>query len=266
MSVEPAPTPPRPLNRGAGRPRNPELEQRLKRVALETLAEHGFSGLTLEKVCTRAKIPRATFYRRWATPEALVSDAFNERFETGVLESTGDLARDLELFAGKLVARPLHRLAARRRSRRQTGQVRGLWSRSSADLLRHDRPSPAGRGHAGRSGHLRRAKDGRAFPHDEIVMFDNENVVASAPKVEVRGQRLLSRRLMLPMALLGDVELYDLSADPTDSYSVAATYPDVAKDMHARFVKAQAEFKPFRHAEIPPVFKAMRQALEHMQD
>ena len=81
--------------RGVGRPRDPELERRMKQVSLEVLAEHGFSGLTLEKICSRAKVSRATFYRRWTTPDTLVSEAFNERFESGILEVTGDLHRDL---------------------------------------------------------------------------------------------------------------------------------------------------------------------------
>lgn len=92
------------VRRGAGRPRNPELEQRLKRVALETLAKHGFSGLTLEKICAGARVPRATFYRRWSTPTELVIEAFNERFEFGLLDETGDLRADLVAFADKLIA------------------------------------------------------------------------------------------------------------------------------------------------------------------
>jgi arylsulfatase A len=109
-------------------------------------------------------------------------------------------------------------------------------------------------------------RGGAPSPHDEIVLFDNEDVVG------IRTQRwkyvasAYYRGLRLPFALLGDVELYDLQNDPAESYSVAATYPDVARDMHDRFLKAQAEFKPFKHADIPPVFKALHQAFEHMQD
>lgn len=90
--------------RGAGRPRNPELEQRLKRVALETLAQHGFSGLTLEKICAGAQVPRATFYRRWSTPTELVIEAFNERFEYGLLDESDDLRASLIAFSDKLIA------------------------------------------------------------------------------------------------------------------------------------------------------------------
>lgn len=89
--------------RSVGRPRDPALEARIKDSALQVLAEHGFSGLTLDRVCAAAKIPKATFYRRWDTPRHLVSEAFNERFEFGLLHDTGDVAADLRTFARVLV-------------------------------------------------------------------------------------------------------------------------------------------------------------------
>lgn len=111
--TQPQPEPPPPAlpaaepttgRRGAGRPRDPEIERRFKQAALETLAEHGFGGLTLDRICARAKAPAATFYRRWATPTVLVSEAFNERFEIGLLEVSGDIPADLLAFTDKLLA------------------------------------------------------------------------------------------------------------------------------------------------------------------
>ncbi len=87
-----------PVKRGPGRPRDPEVERRMKRAALEVLAEHGFSGLTLEKICERAGAPRATFYRRWATPIEAVSEAFNEAFHFQDLPDTGDVVQDLVIL------------------------------------------------------------------------------------------------------------------------------------------------------------------------
>jgi len=71
----------------------------MKQAALEALAEHGFSGLTLEKICERAGVPRATFYRRWATPLEAVGEAFNEAFLFHALPDTGDVVRDLVAFS-----------------------------------------------------------------------------------------------------------------------------------------------------------------------
>jgi len=93
-----------PAKRGPGRPRDPEVEKRLKRATLETLAEQGFSGLTLEKICERAGAPRATFYRRWATPIEAVADSFNEAFRFETLPDTGDIVRDLVQLGQQMIA------------------------------------------------------------------------------------------------------------------------------------------------------------------
>jgi AcrR family transcriptional regulator len=53
------------------------------------------SGLTLEKICDKAGAPRATFYRRWATPMQAVGEAFNEAFLFETLPDTGDVVADL---------------------------------------------------------------------------------------------------------------------------------------------------------------------------
>lgn len=75
----------------------------MKQAALETLATHGFSGLTLEKICDRARVPRATFYRRWATPMEAVGDAFNEAFLFDALPDTGDVVRDLIMLSKNML-------------------------------------------------------------------------------------------------------------------------------------------------------------------
>lgn len=95
---------PPPSRRGAGRPRDPDVEPRFKQAALEILAEFGFAGLTLDRICGRANAPPATFYRRWSSPTVLVSEAFNERFEIGFLEVSDDLPHDLLVFTDKLLA------------------------------------------------------------------------------------------------------------------------------------------------------------------
>lgn len=92
-----------PARRGVGRPRDPGLEGRIKAAALMVLAQHGFSGLTLERVCAVAGIPKATFYRRWSTPTEVAVEAFIERFEHGLIEETGDVRKDLIVFADRLV-------------------------------------------------------------------------------------------------------------------------------------------------------------------
>ena len=107
---------------------------------------------------------------------------------------------------------------------------------------------------------------GAPSPHEAILLFDNETPVA------VRTQRWkyvasgYYRGLRLPYEALGYAELFDLAADPSESYSVSAQHPEVAMEMKARLEKARSDFAPFKHAEPPPVFKTLRQGLEHMQD
>ncbi len=123
------------------------------------------------------------------------------------------------------------------------------------------RPAPAGVTLDGRdiSGVL---TQGASSPHDELILFDNESPVA------VRTQRWkyvaqgYYRGLMLPYQAMGYAELYDLHADPSKSYSVSATYPDVAKAMRDRLMAARARFAPFAHKDPPAYFKTLRQSLE----
>jgi hypothetical protein len=68
------------------------------------------------------------------------------------------------------------------------------------------------------------------------------------------------------MSLLGYEQLYDLKADPSENYSVAATHPEVAAAMRARLAAAKAIFARYKHKDIPPVFKALRAQAEHLQD
>lgn len=86
--VEKKPAP----RRSPGRPRDAGREQTILVETLMLLGELGFSGLTVDAVVARAKVSKATIYRRWATKEELAIAAFDllplvEVEETGDLES-----------------------------------------------------------------------------------------------------------------------------------------------------------------------------------
>ena len=59
------------------------------------LGEHGFAGLSVNRICHHAGVPRPTFYRRWPSATAALVQAFNDRFEDALLADTGDVSRDL---------------------------------------------------------------------------------------------------------------------------------------------------------------------------
>jgi arylsulfatase A-like enzyme len=108
---------------------------------------------------------------------------------------------------------------------------------------------------------------GAASPREEIVLFDNETVVGIRTQrwkyVDAGYYRNSGR---IPYSYFGYLEMYDMHFDRSESYSVAVTYPEVTKDMHARFARAQATFTEFKHAEIPPTFQKMKDRQFHSQD
>jgi len=84
---------------GAGRPRQSELDARIKESAVSLLGELGFAGLSVNRICQRAGVPRPTFYRRWPSGVAALVEAFNDRFEDALLADTGDVRADLLIFS-----------------------------------------------------------------------------------------------------------------------------------------------------------------------
>jgi AcrR family transcriptional regulator len=93
---------PEPAARSRGRPRDPEVDNRIKRAALEVLATSGLSQFSVDAACLRAGVPRSTFYRRWPSALALVVDAFDEAARVDPLPDTGELLSDLVLYASRI--------------------------------------------------------------------------------------------------------------------------------------------------------------------
>lgn len=96
---------------------------------------------------------------------------------------------------------------------------------------------------------------GAPSPHDELVLFDNEDVVAIRTQKFKYVHEGYWRGGMMNYEKMGYDELFDIENDRSESYSVAETYPEVAKEMRARYAAAVARFAPFRHAGKPPYDK-----------
>ena len=79
--------------RPRGRPRDPQVEQRIRRAALEQLAQGGLANLSVDRICSAAGVPRSTFYRRWPHLTDLLLDAFNDAARLELPPETGDLRR-----------------------------------------------------------------------------------------------------------------------------------------------------------------------------
>jgi AcrR family transcriptional regulator len=69
-----------PRGRG-GRPRIPGLTDRILSATIELAADTGIEDLTLDAIAARAEVGRPTIYRRWASKEALLSDAVDKMLE-----------------------------------------------------------------------------------------------------------------------------------------------------------------------------------------
>lgn len=68
---------PRGETRGVGRPRSVRADRAIIDATLEVFAESGAEGLCIEKVAARARVGKATIYRRWPGKEDLLLDAIS---------------------------------------------------------------------------------------------------------------------------------------------------------------------------------------------
>lgn len=82
------------IRRSPGRPRDASREKTILAETLALLGETGFAGLTVDAVVARAKVSKATIYRRWATKEELAIAAFDLLPLIEVPE-TGDIENDI---------------------------------------------------------------------------------------------------------------------------------------------------------------------------
>ncbi|MDT7745487.1 MAG: hypothetical protein QOE59_4565 [Actinomycetota bacterium] len=96
--------------------RGEHARRRVLRAALEVLADEGMPGFTIESVARRAGASKATVYRHWPSPSALLVDAMDAEFRPFPDVDTGDLRADLvgllTAFASALAGSPFPKLMA----------------------------------------------------------------------------------------------------------------------------------------------------------
>lgn len=81
--------------RGAGRPRDPDLEHGILTVVQDLLIEQGYAGATIAAVASRARCGKSAIYRRWATKAELVVAAVRALQVASDQPDTGSLRGDL---------------------------------------------------------------------------------------------------------------------------------------------------------------------------
>ncbi len=78
-----------------GRPRDPEVDRRIARAALDLFADAGWAGFTMEAVARRAGVSKASLYLRWSSKETLLTDAVTLGLARVADADTGTLHGDL---------------------------------------------------------------------------------------------------------------------------------------------------------------------------
>jgi AcrR family transcriptional regulator len=78
-----------------GRPRDPDLEHRVRAAAIEVFGTSGWAGFTLDAVARSAGVGKGSLYLRWSNKEELLLDALTERIGVLTAADTGDARSDL---------------------------------------------------------------------------------------------------------------------------------------------------------------------------
>jgi AcrR family transcriptional regulator len=85
-----------PVRRKRGRPRDPEADGRILDAAAELILAHGFDNMTVDDVAARARVGKATVYRRWAKKEDLAVAAMGQLYDAQMpVADTGSIKGDL---------------------------------------------------------------------------------------------------------------------------------------------------------------------------
>ena len=87
---------------GAGRPRDPDLEQRVQDAVIEIYSEVGWPALTFDAVARRAGVGKSALYLRWPTKERLLLDALAAQTLPIGLTDTGSVREELVHFAQQM--------------------------------------------------------------------------------------------------------------------------------------------------------------------
>ncbi|WP_404434322.1 TetR/AcrR family transcriptional regulator [Microbacterium lacus] len=87
-----------------GRPRDPEVDKRIIDAAIDVFASHGWSGFTLDRVASVAKVGKGSVYLRWDSKTDLLTAALEQElpFVPPVIDS-GSYAGDLRALGRQLL-------------------------------------------------------------------------------------------------------------------------------------------------------------------
>jgi len=99
-----------------GRPRDPEVDDRIVRAAVAELADAGAATFSLNSVAARAGVAKRSIYSRWPSREELIAAALASLSVGLAPPRTGTLAGDLDALFGQVaetLAEPRQSILAR---------------------------------------------------------------------------------------------------------------------------------------------------------
>jgi arylsulfatase A-like enzyme len=102
-------------------------------------------------------------------------------------------------------------------------------------------------------------------PHDQLVLFNNEEVVAIRTQQWKYVDKTYQRGNIITFGNLKYKQLYDAANDIHESYSLADNNPEVTTDMQRRLAEARKKYAPFKKG-VPPYFQRQKQQADHQQD
>jgi AcrR family transcriptional regulator len=90
-----------------GRPRDPEIREKILTVAAALFTERGYDALTMEAIVAGSGVAKRTLYRWWPTKSAVVADAILGGYlnvPRNPVPHTSDVWADLEAWLGLVSA------------------------------------------------------------------------------------------------------------------------------------------------------------------
>ena len=108
-------------------------------------------------------------------------------------------------------------------------------------------------------------RSGAASPHEELLMFNDEDVVGIRTQDWKYIEDAYYRNYYFPVSQRGYPQLYDPKMG-AENYSVAALHPDIVSQMQARLADARARFAPLRTgpSEMPNIPRPAREVMPEL--
>jgi AcrR family transcriptional regulator len=83
---------------------DPDLDLTVMQAVADVLVEEGYDGMSVDRVAARARVGRATIYRRWSTKADMVAAAMKMwLFEHIDAPDTGDVRADFEKLLSQVL-------------------------------------------------------------------------------------------------------------------------------------------------------------------